>query len=280
MLRTNTSLRGLADIRRQGKEQTIGQFHRSLLNWKRTHPPAKPFTTRSGGLIGIFDGVWFTINDERYICLIILLRPIKDNHARVRGLCLLKGDESEANWRSALRRTITAGELARLKAIVADGSHGLVALSRHYGWEYQRCHFHLLKDLQLIAGTRSGPTQHLRQRALTLVRHTLDTTDERMADRLKKQLARLIAHPDCPKTVRKKVGGFLKHFSKFRTCYQYPALRLPHTSNSAECIGRFIRERLGVMRGLGTVQSLCYWLDILLRQRTTVQCSPKLPTKF
>jgi len=279
-MRTNTSLRGLADIRRQGKEQMIGQFHRSLSSWKRTHPRAKPFTARSGGLIGIFDGVWFTIDGEKYTCLLILLRPIKDNRARIRGLCLVKGDESEANWHAALHQTLTIGELARLRAIVADGSHGLVALSRHYGWKYQRCHFHLLKDLQLIAGTRSGPTQYLRQRALTWVRRTLDTPDERLARRLKKQLARLIVRPDCPKTVRKKVGGFLKHFSKFRACYQYPTLRLPHTSNSAECIGRFIRERLGVMRGLRTVKSLQYWLDILLRQRTTVQCTRKVPTKL
>ncbi|MBI4739938.1 hypothetical protein HY772_10510 [Candidatus Woesearchaeota archaeon] len=280
MLRTNTSLRGLADIRHRAKEQVIGQFHRSLLSWKRTHPKAKPFTARSGDLIGVFDGVWFAIKGERHICLIILLRPVTDNRARVRGLYLIKGDESEANWQSALRETLTPGELAQIRAIVADGSHGLVALSRQRGWEYQRCHFHLLKDLQLISGKRSGPTQHLRQGALELVKRVLDTPDERTTKRLKRQLAFLIARPDCPKTVRKKVGGFLKHFSKFRACYQHPALRLPHTSNSAECVGRFIRERLGVMRGLRTVHSLRYWLDILLQQRTTVQCAPKLPTKL
>lgn len=258
----------------------VGQFHRSLKSWKRTHSPAKPFAARSGGLIGIFDGVWFTIDGEKHTCLLILLRPITDNRARVRGLCLVKGDESEANWHTALHQALTLRELAQLRAIVADGSHGLVALSRRYGWKYQRCHFHLLKDLQLISGKRSGSTRHLRQRALVLVRRALDTPDEQMAKRLKRQLTHLIARPDCPKTVRKKVGGFLKHFSKFRTCYQHPALRLPHTSNSAECVGRFIRERLGVMRGLNTVQSLRYWLDILLRQRTTVQCVPKLPAEL
>ena len=279
-MRTNTSLRGLADIRHQGKEHMIGQFHRSLSSWKRTHPRAEPFTAHDGDLIGIFDGLWFTINGERYTCLIILLRPVTSNHARVRGLCLVQGDESEVNWQSALQETLTHEEWAHIRAIVADGSHGLVALSRHYGWRYQRCQFHLLKDLQLIAGKRSGPTQRLRQDALALVRRALDTPDERTATRLKKQLARLITHPDCPKTVRKKVGGFLKHFFRFRACYQYPTLRLPHTSNSTECIGRFIRERLGVMRGLRTVKSLRYWLDILLRQRTSVQCMPKLPAEL
>lgn len=279
-MRTNASLRGLASIRHQGKEQMIGQFHRSLSSWKRIHSCAEPFTVHDGNLIGIFDGLWFTIDGERYTCLVILLRSMTNNHARVRGLCLVQGDESETNWQSALQETLTHEEWAQLRAIVADGSHGLVALSRHYGWRYQRCHFHLLKDLQLIAGKRLGPTQHLRQRALTLVRRALDTPDERTATRLKKQLARLIVRPDCPKTVRKKVGGFLKHFPRFRTCYRYPALHLPHTSNSAECIGRFIRERLGVMRGLRTVKSLRYWLDILLRQRTSVQCIPKLPTKL
>lgn len=279
-MRTNTSLRGLADIRHQGKERTIGQFHRSLSSWKRLHPSAQPYTAHDGDLIGILDGLWFTIDGARYTCLIILLRPVTSSRARVRGLYLVEGNESEANWQSALQETLTHEELAHLRGIVADGSHGLVTLSRRYGWKYQRCHFHLLKDLQLIAGKRSGPTKHIRQRALTLVRRTLDTQDGRAARRLKQQLARLIARPGCPKTVRKKVGGFLKHFSRFRTCYLYPKLRLPHTSNSAECVGRFIRERLGVMRGLRTEKSLRYWIDILLRQRTSVQCMPKSPTKL
>lgn len=258
----------------------IGQFHRSLSRWKKFHHGAPAFNVRSGCLIGIFDGIWFTIDGVCYTCLVILVRPVRMDTARLRGLYLVQGNESEANWRRVLQETLTQKELARIRAIVADGSHGLVALSQTYGWKYQRCQFHLLKDLQLISGKRSGATQALRQTALRVTREILDTPDERKAKRLKQQLVRLIARPDCPKTVRKKVGGFLKHFSKFRTCYQYPALRLPHTSNSAECIGRFVRERLGIMRGLRTVRSLKFWIDILKRERPTIRSLPKIPTKL
>jgi hypothetical protein len=273
-------LSGLAHIRRSGKERTRGQFHRSVAQWKKRHQGSSSFNAQSGGLIGIFDGIWFTIGGVRYTCLVILVRPIDRDIARVRGLYLVQGEESEDHWQETLEQTLKPKELANIRAIVADGAHGLVALSRAYGWKYQRCQFHLLKDLQLISGKRSGPTQALRQTALRVTREILDTPDERTAQRLKQQLIRLIARPDCPKTVRKKIGGFLKHFSKFRTCYHAPELRLPHTSNSAECIGRFVRERLGVMRGLRTVRSLEYWLDILKRERTSVRCTPKIPTKL
>ena len=279
-LRTKTSLRGFAAVIHRSRNQTIGQFHRSVAQWKLTHRGSASFNGRSGKLIGIFDGIWFTILGERYTCLVILLRSVHDTIARVRGLYLLKGDESQVNWQDALDTVLKPQEFANITAIVADGAHGLVAMSKQYHWKYQRCQFHILKDLKLICGKRSGPTQWLRQKALALVKEILDTPDERKARRLKTKLSRLITRPDCPKTVRKKVGGFIKHFGRFRTCYHYPKLRLPHTSNSAECIGRYVRERLGIMRGLNTITSLKYWLDIIFRQRTSVQCLPKLPTKL
>lgn len=252
-----------------------GQFHRSIVSWKRTHPSAQAFTAYAGGLIGIFDGVWFRFNGERYVCLILLLRPIKSGIARLRGLVLLVGDESEENWKIALRRILTPKELAQIQAIVADGSHGLVSLCSEYGWKYQRCHFHILKDLQAVSGKRPGPTQTLRQKALALVREILDTPSEQAIRPCITRLRRLVAHSGCPKTVRKKVGGFLTHLEKFRTCYRYPELNLPHTSNSAECVGRMIRTRLGIMRGLSTVSSLRYWLDIILRSHPSIRCEKK-----
>jgi len=262
-------------VNQQGKGLIIGRFHRSIKSWKRTHLPASAFTPRSGPLIGIFDGVWFRFKNKRYVCLILLVRPIKSQFARLRGLMLVAGDESQENWQTALNSNLTPQELAHIQAIVADGSHGLVSLCKEYGWKYQRCHFHILKDLQAICGKRPGPTQKLRQKALTLVREILDTPSEKQILPLKARLHRLVARSDCPKTVRKKVGGFLTHLDKFRTCYRYPELNLPHTSNSAECVGRIIRTRLGIMRGLPTVSSLHYWLDIILRTHPAIRCQKK-----
>ena len=275
ILRVQATLRGTAESNKQGKGLVIGRFHRSILAWKRTHPPAPPFTARSGFLIGIFDGVWFRFGKERYVCLVLLVRPVKSQIARLRGLLLIQGDESEEHWKRALHTCLTPQELTHIQAIVADGAHGLVSLCKEYGWKYQRCHFHILKDLQAISGKRSGPTQKIRKKALALVREILDTPSEQMIRPLKARLHRLVARSDCPKTVRKKVGGFLTHLDKFRTCYQYPALNLPHTSNTAECAGRIIRARLGIMRGLRTLSSLRYWLDIILRSHPDIRCEKK-----
>lgn len=275
ILRIQATLRGVAEVNKQGKGLVTGRFHRSIASWKRTHRSVPAFTARAGSLIGIFDGVWFRFGTERYVCLILLLRPIKSQIARLRGLVLLSGDESEENWKAALRSSLTPKELAHIQAIVADGSHGLVSLCNGYGWKYQRCHFHIIKDLQAICGKRPGPTQKLRQKALTLVREILDTPSEQAIPPLTTRLHRLIARSDCPKTVRKKVGGFLTHLDKFRTCYRYPALNLPHTSNSAEAVGRIIRTRLGIMRGLPTPLSLRYWLDIILRSHPAIRCEKK-----
>jgi hypothetical protein len=258
------------------KDRVTGRFHRSIKTWKKTHPPAAPFNKPHSGLILILDGLWFQFKGKRYVCYMIVTRTVRGSRARVRGLVLLKGDESEANWMQALSQTLTPTELAQTKAIVADGGHGLVSICTRFGWKYQRCHFHLIKDLQNIAGKRKRTdTSKLRTEILDLVRLILDTPDERAAKKLLAKLRRRLSHPECPKTVKRKVGGFLKHYRKYRTCYDFPELRLPATSNVAEATGHLIRDHHSPMRGLRSVKSLKYWLDIWLRLHTEIRCEPK-----
>lgn len=245
-----------------------------MKQWLRVHGLAPPFSPGIE-LILVVDGLWFSFFRRRFVCYIILARSVQGRMARLRGLVLLPGDESEENWRFALATSLTAKEMRYIQAIVADGSHGLTAIARERGWKYQRCHFHLLKDLQLISGKRKGPTQWIRQRALLLARTILETPDERAAERMSISLRRLIAHRECPRTVRRKIGGFLRHYGKFRTCYRYPHLNIPHTSNSAETIGGLIRKQLGNMRGLRSPDALNDWLPVFLRRFKTVKCLPK-----
>jgi hypothetical protein len=210
----------------------------------------------------------------------IAVRTVEGSVARVRGLVLLPGDESEANWMSALSETLTPTEMSHVKAIVADGGHGLVSICRRYTWKYQRCHFHIIKDLQNVAGKRKqSDTSKLRTTILELVRTLLDTPDEHDAQKLLRKLRRLLARPDCPKTVKRKVSGFLKHYRKYRTCYDFPELRLPATSNVAEAIGHSVRDHHSPMRGLRSVKSLTYWLDIWLRLHREIKCAPKVERK-
>lgn len=279
MLRTRGSLRGQSAVRRAGRELLLGRFHRSVVSWKRGCSPAPPFSGRDA-LILITDGVWFFFRGERYTVIITLLRSVSTPRARLRGLYLLRGEECEEGWREAWAHSLTAQEYDAICALVADGGHGLTRIARQERWVYQRCHFHLLKDLRLIAGKRSGRTRHIRERALALVRAALEEPDERTSARYRRAIHRLLVNPRCPRTIRKKVGGFLRHYAKFRACYRFPELRLPATSNAGECVASIIRACLGPMRGLKSPRALAYWLDIIMRLYHEVKCEPKKPTKL
>jgi hypothetical protein len=273
-LRLGSSLRGLADIAGVSKSKTIRHFHRSVLAWKRAHLAAEPFTEEDGEFILVIDGIYFSFNDEEYVCLMILARPVHGARARLRGLVVIPGDESKEHWEEALEYALTPMEESLVKGIVADGSHGLVSLCKERGWVYQRCQFHLLGELKnFCSGHKNHQTRPLRRKIFDLVRQILNTPDEKETKRLVQKLSRLITHPDCPGTVRKKIRGFLKHISKYRTCYRYPDLNLPRTSNTAECTGHLIRTVLSRMRGVKTLKSLEYWLDIIMRVYPKIQCN-------
>lgn len=205
----------------------------------------------------------------------VLARRVRGWKARLRGLVLIPGEECKELWEQALAQSLTAQELANVRGITGDGGHGLTTLCQERNWRYQRCHVHLLRDLYKVRGQRRTPTQWLRQRALKLVRETLNTPSEQKANRLIWQLRLLITHSECPKTVRSKVGGFVRHYWKYRVCYQYPDLRLPRTTNSVECISQLVQRYLNRMRGMRSAQSLRYWLNIVRRCHPTVRCSSR-----
>lgn len=221
----------------------------------------------------VTDGIWITIDDIRYTVVVVLVRRLRGWKARLRGLLLMRGEERKDLWEYALAKSLAPQELANIQGLTGDGGHGLTTLCREQRWVYQRCHVHLLRDLRHISGKRSAKTRDTRERALELVRCILNTPSERKAGKLAQQLRFLIAHPNCPKTVRSKVGGFVRHYQKYRVCYQYPELRLPRTTNSAECVSSRIQYHLNHMRGMRTERSLSYWLDIMRRLYPTVRCS-------
>lgn len=264
----------MAELNDDAEATNRRRFHRSITAWKRIHKPAEPFTQSDGLLILVADGIYFSFEDEEYVCLIILVRPIHGTNARLRGLVLMRGDESKKHWEEAFEQVLTPLEEAQIQGIVADGSHGLVSLCKERGWAYQRCQFHLLGELKnFCAGYKNHRTKELRKHIFDLVRQILNTPDEKEMKRLVKCLQRLIAHPECPWTVRKKISGFIKHLEKYRICYRYPQLNLPKTSNSAECVGRLIRKVLSRMHGVRTLKSLEYWLGIIMRVYPEIRCS-------
>lgn len=275
ILCTGASLRGLAKQRHCSKTKLTNRFHRSIRPWLTAHHPALPFTENDGGLVLVIDGIWFELNEQRYTVVILLVRRVRGWKARLRGLMLMAGDEHKELWEQVLKQSLTTQELANVRGLTGDGGHGLTTLCRERNWPYQRCHVHLIRDLYKIRGQRRSPTQWLRQQTLWLVRTTLNTPSERKANRLILQLRLLIAHPECPKTVRSKVGGFVRHYQKYRVCYQYPDLRLPKTTNSAECVSQLVQRYLNRMRGMWSAQSLRYWLTTILRCHPTIRCSSR-----
>ncbi len=275
ILREGGSLRGIAEMRGIGREKMRGRFHRSLEQWIKENEPAPPFHVRDGQLILVCDGKWFTIEKHRYTVLALLLRRTNDVKARLRGLYLAEGEESYSNWSMSLEASLKPHEIKQIAAVVSDGSHGMVQLSREHEMIFQRCHAHIKREMSKIKGVRPGKTQHLRLRTAKLVNLSLDTPDERKVETYTQELMHLISHPECPNTVRSRVSGMLRHFDKFRVCYKYPELNIPHTTNSAETIFRFINDRVQNIHGVHSPESLQLVLNTVLCERTKVKCNPK-----
>lgn len=274
ILRTQTTLRGVADASNKDRETIRRRFHKSITSWKRVHLPAPAFTEEDGALILIVDGVFFAINDVQYVCLIILLRQVHDSLARLRGLVLVQGNESIDHWEHAFKESLTASEMAHIRAIVADGAHGLATIARRRNWAYQRCHFHLIKDLKNICGQKRSQKDKVRQKIFRLTKVVLNTPDEQSMEILVTELRHEIAHSECPETVRKKIRGFLRCLKRFRICYSQPELMLPRTSNAAECVARLIRQQFSPMHGINSVASLLYWMEIIKRKNPAIKCTP------
>lgn len=230
----------------------------------------------SGKLILILDGVWFQFQDARWIIYLLAVRPTRSTVATFFDPIFLPGRESLDAWQRVLGQ-MPHRVKRRIVAMVADGFRGVETLAVEHEWVLQRCHFHLIAELQRMRGVGKR-VQHpkIREAIYRTVREALETTDQRRLIELVRILRRLAAHQHCPHWMGMRVREFLRRIDDFRAYQNHPELRLPSTTNTVESMGRTIRDVVRRSHGFRTPQSLQQWITAQLRMCPKRTCNPKI----
>lgn len=225
-----------------------------------------------GPLILIVDGLWFKFQGEHSVLYLCALKSPDDSAAYFLDPILLEGREVMERWMHAIE-AIPAEYRERIVALVSDGFHGSKRIVSTYGWIHQRCHFHLIAQLQMNRGSwklKNREGRPLREAIYQDVRTALEERDDVRYRRVAKRLHRSIALPTCPRRLRIVVQDFLANFYPFRAYLHHPNLKLPTTTNTIESMNHRIRERT---RTLPTPASLLAWATALIRVNRKLVCN-------
>lgn len=243
------------------------RFQVALRWWlAHTRPPAVP----PGPLVLLIDGVWCRFGGQDWTLYLIAFKPLGESRAYFVDPPLLPGREAGSTWHAVLQE-LGSDVLRRVVAVVTDGFRGSHTLARHHNWLHQRCHFHLVAQLQQRRGRhRPLPGAGVPQTILAAVREAVVTDSPRVLRRLERQLRLAIADPACRGRVRLIIGGILRHLDAFRTYRRYPQLNLPTTTNVVESMARRIRDRIRTLRTPAAVQR---WAVATIRLRPILVCN-------
>lgn len=244
------------------------RFRRSL--HQCTHQPRTYTLPQRGRLILLVDGVWFHFDGKEWVLYLMALRPVSTRTAEFLDPVLLPGKESSRQWRRVLR-TIPCVMKQRICALVSDGFLGSTDIASARGWVFQRCHFHLLLQLQIRLGRRKNifVGREIREEIYQSIREALETHQKNIPQ-LFRQLKHCAESPECPQRIRMMVRSFQRDIVHFRAYRQHPALHLPITTNSVESMVNIIRQSLPPLR---TPESLQRWATALIRLRSHITCN-------
>jgi len=243
------------------------RFGRALTWWiAQTPPPAVP----PGRLVLLLDAVWCTFAHRKWTLYLMAFKPVDEAKAYFVDPILLPGRESAHAWRQVLS-TLPPDVACRIEAVVTDGFRGSHTLARHRGWVHQRCHFHLIAQLQGRRGQYTRlPTAPVREAIYQAARRALVTRSPRQLTRRCRELAASAQQADCPTRVRMIARDFLRHLGAFRAYQSYPQLHLPTTTNVVESMVRRLRDRV---RSLRTPASLHRWAVATIRLHPILTCN-------
>lgn len=222
-------------------------------------------------LILVLDALWFQFAHKRWTLYLTVARSVAKDKAVILEPMLLPGKENFRDWRKVID-AIPKNIKSRVKAAVSDGFRGVDRIVRNEDWKLQRCHFHLIAQLQVNRGFwKKFPDSPIREEIYRTVCKLLYAKNDK--EILEEYLILLIEKPNCPHRLKMIATEFLRHIYQFRAYLIYPELRLPATTNSIESLNRIVRSRC---RHLRTPKSLILRVKTLLKIRKTVTCNPKI----
>lgn len=232
------------------------------------YPP--PVPCPEGQLVLLIDGVWFEFRRQPWTLYLLALKPLDAPVAFFLDPVLLPDRESARDWEAALC-TIPPTIVTRIVALVSDGFRGSHPLAHRHGWIHQRCHFHLIAQLQGRRGRHTHlPTAPVREALYQTVRAALGTRSARRLARLRNDLLRIAHQPTCPHRLQMFARDFVRHLDAFRAYLAYPALHLPTTTNVVESMIRCLRD--GV-RTISSPTALQQWATAFIRLHPQMTCN-------
>lgn len=249
---------------------TLRARFRRTLQWFLNHQPS--LTIPDGPLVLIVDGLWFKFQGVHWVLYLCALKSPGASVAYFLEPILLEGREVMARWLIAIE-AIPAEYRERIVAFVSDGFHGSKRIIARHGWVHQRCHFHLIAQLQMNRGSwklKNREGRQLRETIYCDVRAALRERDDIRCGIITERLYGLIALPTCPRRLRIVVQDFLANLDSFRAYLNYSHLGLPTTTNTLESMNHLIRERT---RTLPTPASLRAWATALISMNRKLVCN-------
>ena len=216
----------------------------------------------------LIDALWHRFGNQSYTLYLRALKRINGHTARFLPPLLLPGKENLKGWQTTIN-DINPKLKGRIHAVVSDGWRGIERLAKQHHWILQRCHFHLIAQLQVNRGRRKHlPDQSMREEMYQIARKLLITKTK--VRWYKEQLALLIQHPDCPKRLKAILRDYLRYLRHFRSYLNHPELNLPTTINAMESMNKQIRQ---MCRPLRTPVSLLRWATHFLKFNQDIVCN-------
>lgn len=233
---------------------------------------SKPRTMRVRGekLALIIDGRWHNFKGDRWTMYFLAVKPVDRDEAIIFDPALRPGKELTAAWSEIIQEMIPPSIKNRIVALVSDGIAGGKGLAGQFGWQQQRCHFHLLKELERRRGKRkrlSGWT--VRETIYQTVRRLLVCQTPARKKLFVCRLERLSKRKECPKKICMIVNDLLDNLPEYHLYLTHPEWNLPNTTGVMESLNSVVRAGVRKVR---TPKALLKWATAVVRSHSKFVC--------
>jgi len=217
--------------------------------------------------------IFFGKDKKCYTVYLVLLRALDDNEAIILKPVIFPRYENKLDWERALNN-IPKSARNRILALIGDGKPCYITIAKDNNWLLQRCHFHLLAELNRYASKkRKSKNRELISKIDKEVRIIITTTDKNKLQESLKKILLFTNNPNVPQRIKTRfLKGLLRNYEYYRTYLNYPELNLPITTNSCEALNSIIGNFLMRIRGINSPSAFRKLVQALMLLRKRVAC--------
>ncbi len=217
--------------------------------------------------------IFFGKSKRYYTVYLVLLRALDSEKAVILKPLVFPRYENKADWEQALNN-IPKSARSRILALVGDGKPCFLSIAKDNNWLLQRCHFHLLAELNRYASyKRKSKNRELISRIYKEVRIIITTGDRSELQGSLEKISQFTSNPDVPQRIKTRfLKGLLRNHEYYRTYLNYSELNLPTTSNSCEALNSIIGNFFIRTRGINSPEAFRKLVQALMLIRKMVNC--------